>query len=72
MVPAETIERAGEIGVRITLSEQVHEVTFSRTGPVGGHIRIMQAGKVLLDRAWLRGSRTTTRNGPATRGTRSG
>jgi len=50
MLPAERIERLGQTGVQITMESTVAEVTFAAAGPVGGHIRISQSGKVVLDR----------------------
>jgi hypothetical protein len=50
MAPAEHIERSGQPGVQVTLDQTVYQVTFARSGPVGGHIRISRLGQVALDR----------------------
>lgn len=50
MPPAERIERSGQRGARVTVGQTMYEVTFARSGPVGGHIRIVRSGQVALDR----------------------
>jgi len=49
-VPADLIERSGQIGAKVTVGSIVYEVTFGRAGPVGGRMRISQSAKVVLDR----------------------
>ena len=50
MAPAEPIERSGQPGVQVTVGQTVYDVTFARSGSVGGHIRIVRSGEVVLDR----------------------
>ena len=50
MVPAESIERDGQTGAKVTVGPAAYEVTFATDGPTRGHIRVARAGKVLLDR----------------------
>jgi len=50
MVPAERIERGGQVGAKVSVGTTEYEVTFATAGPTRGHIRIARAGKVLLDR----------------------
>ncbi len=55
MAPVERIERSGQIGARVTVGATVCEVTFATAGPARGWIRILQAGKVVVDRALAAG-----------------
>jgi hypothetical protein len=50
MPPTERIERSEQPGVQVTVGQTVYEVTFARSGPIGGHIRIARSGQVALDR----------------------
>ena len=50
MLPVEPIERPGQTGARVTIGAKNYEVTFATAGPTGGHIRVLQAGTILLDR----------------------
>jgi len=51
MVPVERIEQEGRIGAKVKLGTTAYEVTFTMAGQTGGHIRVAQADKVVLDRA---------------------
>ncbi len=50
MPPVERIERTGQPGAQVTVGQTVYDVTFARSGSVGGHIRIVRSGAVVLDR----------------------
>jgi hypothetical protein len=51
MVPVERIERENQIGAKVSMGTTAYKVTFATAGPTGGHIRVEQTGKVVLDRA---------------------
>jgi hypothetical protein len=55
MVPVERIEQSGQLGARVGVDGTVYEVTFATDGPPGGHIKISQAGKPVVDRALAAG-----------------
>ena len=38
------------MGAKVTVGTTDYEVTFATDGPVGGHIRVTQAGKLTLER----------------------
>jgi hypothetical protein len=50
MIPVERIERPGQIGARVTMGSTDYEATFTTAGPTGGHIRVSQDGRIVLDR----------------------
>jgi hypothetical protein len=50
MPPVEPIEAEGRLGARLTVAGKTYEVTFSTSGPPGGHIRVAEGGQALLDR----------------------
>ena len=49
MPPVERIEQGRQVGARIALGEREVTVLFNKTGPVGGHLTITEAGKTLHD-----------------------
>jgi hypothetical protein len=55
MAPVERIDRAGQVGARVTVGTTACEVIFATEGPPSGRIRIAQAGKVVVDRALAAG-----------------
>jgi hypothetical protein len=55
MAPVQRIERLGQVGARVTLGVKLCEVTFATEGPLAGHIRISQAGEVVVDRVLATG-----------------
>ncbi len=55
MAPVERIDRAGQVGARVTVGTTACEVIFATDGPPSGRIRIAQAGKVVVDRALAAG-----------------
>jgi heparin/heparan-sulfate lyase len=50
MATVERIERPEEIGAKVMAGTRVYEVTFATQGPLGGHMRISESGKVVVDR----------------------
>ncbi|KPJ54561.1 MAG: hypothetical protein AMS16_04675 [Planctomycetes bacterium DG_58] len=50
MVPVERIQRGKSIGAKVTVATKVYEVTFNATGKVGGHVKVTDAGNLVLDR----------------------
>jgi phytoene dehydrogenase-like protein len=49
MVSTELIEAADAAGVTITAGTKIYQISFSKTGTVGGHIRMALAGKTVVD-----------------------
>ncbi len=49
MPPTERLEEGNRVGARITLGERVVTVLFNKTGPLGGHLTITEAGQTLHD-----------------------
>jgi hypothetical protein len=52
---AERIERQGQVGAMVTVKDTVYEVTFVPAGQPGGHIRVQQSGRLILDRGLASG-----------------
>jgi hypothetical protein len=50
MVPVKRIERPGQIGARVSIGTKDYEVTFATAGPTGGHMRVFQGSRIVLDR----------------------
>jgi hypothetical protein len=50
MVPVKRIERPGQTGAKVTVGKKDYEVTFATAGPTGGHIRVSEPGRIVLDR----------------------
>ncbi len=50
MAEASLIERDGAAGAKVTVDSKVYEVTFNQSGEVGGHIKVTDGGKMILDR----------------------
>ncbi len=50
MNPSTTISTATQAGVIFTYEDKSYTVTFSKTGAIGGSIKIIKSGKVLIDR----------------------
>ena len=50
VVPVERIERPGQVGASVTVGTKDYEVTFGTAGPTGGHIRVSEAGRTVLNR----------------------
>lgn len=49
MPAVESITADGQTGAKVTIGDKVYEVTFVTSGPVGGHIKLTQGQKTLLD-----------------------
>ena len=49
MPPTERLEEGNRVGARITLGEREVTVLFNKTGPLGGHLTITEAGQTLHD-----------------------
>jgi hypothetical protein len=47
---AELLRRDDRTGVKLKLGAKLYEVTFATTGPVGGHIKVTEGEKQLVDR----------------------
>jgi len=47
--PVERIEEGDRLGARITLGRREVTVLFNKTGPLGGHLTITEAGRTLHD-----------------------
>ncbi len=44
------IEEAGQVGAKVRVGGRDYTATFATSGPLGGHISVVEAGKKILDR----------------------
>ena len=53
LMPADVslVKTRGRTGAKIVLGRHTYEVTFSTAGRTGGHVRLSDAGKVVVDEA---------------------
>ena len=50
MAPVEKISGRNAVGVRVTVGARIFEVTFATEGDAGGHVKLTENGRALVDR----------------------